>query len=143
MLTPPSGHSSGAQASSVSAHESMQSRGDRRCCATPQPNRGRPGRTGADADRTAAQPFCYVRNPVGGLLTFSCSGGSTLNLSTMSVGGTKRRWVRVLLGVVTMTSLSFVETQVHHVALRVADVSASKAWFLTKLRFHVDRELSL
>jgi catechol 2,3-dioxygenase-like lactoylglutathione lyase family enzyme len=30
----------------------------------------------------------------------------------------------------------------HHVALRVADAEASKAWFLTKLGFHVDREFS-
>jgi catechol 2,3-dioxygenase-like lactoylglutathione lyase family enzyme len=41
-----------------------------------------------------------------------------------------------------MLESSFTETQVHHVALRVADASASKAWFLTKLRFHVDREFS-
>ena len=36
----------------------------------------------------------------------------------------------------------FAESQIHHVALRVADVQASKAWFLTTLDFCVDREFS-
>jgi catechol 2,3-dioxygenase-like lactoylglutathione lyase family enzyme len=36
----------------------------------------------------------------------------------------------------------FAKSQIHHVALRVADAEASKAWFLTKLDFHVDREFS-
>jgi lactoylglutathione lyase/glyoxylase I family protein len=36
----------------------------------------------------------------------------------------------------------FLESQVHHIALRVADAQASKAWFLTTLDFRVDREFS-
>jgi catechol 2,3-dioxygenase-like lactoylglutathione lyase family enzyme len=36
----------------------------------------------------------------------------------------------------------FVETQIHHIALRVADAAASKAWFVTMLDFRVDREFS-
>jgi catechol 2,3-dioxygenase-like lactoylglutathione lyase family enzyme len=36
----------------------------------------------------------------------------------------------------------FAEAQIHHVALRVADAKASKAWFLTMLDFRVDREFS-
>jgi catechol 2,3-dioxygenase-like lactoylglutathione lyase family enzyme len=32
------------------------------------------------------------------------------------------------------------ETRIHHVALRVADAAASKAWFMTMLNFRVDRE---
>jgi len=37
-------------------------------------------------------------------------------------------------------SALFAETQIHHVALRVADAAASKAWFVTNLDFRVDRE---
>jgi hypothetical protein len=36
----------------------------------------------------------------------------------------------------------FSESRIHHVALRVADAQASKAWFLTALDFCVDREFS-
>jgi catechol 2,3-dioxygenase-like lactoylglutathione lyase family enzyme len=34
------------------------------------------------------------------------------------------------------------EMQIHHVALRVADAAASKAWFVAMLNFRVDREFS-
>jgi catechol 2,3-dioxygenase-like lactoylglutathione lyase family enzyme len=37
-------------------------------------------------------------------------------------------------------SVQFAETQIHHIALRVADAAASKAWFVTKLDFQVNRE---
>jgi catechol 2,3-dioxygenase-like lactoylglutathione lyase family enzyme len=39
-------------------------------------------------------------------------------------------------------SALFAETQIHHIALRVADAAASKAWFLTMLDFQVNREFS-
>ena len=39
-------------------------------------------------------------------------------------------------------ALLFAEAQIHHVALRVADANASKAWFLTTLDFRVNREFS-
>jgi catechol 2,3-dioxygenase-like lactoylglutathione lyase family enzyme len=39
-------------------------------------------------------------------------------------------------------SMLSAETRIHHVALRVADAAASKAWFMTMLNFRVDREFS-
>jgi catechol 2,3-dioxygenase-like lactoylglutathione lyase family enzyme len=36
----------------------------------------------------------------------------------------------------------FAHAQIHHIALRVADVKASKDWFLTELDFCVEREFS-
>jgi catechol 2,3-dioxygenase-like lactoylglutathione lyase family enzyme len=39
-------------------------------------------------------------------------------------------------------ALLFAEAQIHHIALRVADANASKAWFLTTLDFRVNREFS-
>jgi lactoylglutathione lyase/glyoxylase I family protein len=39
-------------------------------------------------------------------------------------------------------ALLFAEAQIHHVALRVADANASKAWFFTTLDFRVNREFS-
>jgi catechol 2,3-dioxygenase-like lactoylglutathione lyase family enzyme len=41
-----------------------------------------------------------------------------------------------------MTGSVFTGSQIHHIALRVADVNASKAWFMTTLDFRVDREFT-